>query len=182
MPTTTSIVPDYETLAGTWESPDLEPIPGNVFLTRTFDFDSDGWRVRFSAWADQQRKRRLFDGVAEGRFELQGAWSAVPGALAAIFRFNRRLFTVHTRALAEQLTKSGAGSGPWVPGIQQDVSKTGALFVPSLAASSEEYDLVVFDTGPHGEYDLYLGDRSHEMDTPANRPVKRNPFPVRKVD
>src|SRR5579864_3628042 len=37
-----------------------------TFLTRTFDFDGDAWRVRFSGWADPQRKHRLFDGVAEG--------------------------------------------------------------------------------------------------------------------
>ncbi len=178
--------PDYNNLSGTWESPELEPIPGaegkDIFITRTFDFDGDSWRVRFSGCADQQRKQRLFDGVAEGRFELHGPWTAVPGALAAIFRFDRRLFTAHTRALAQLLTQSGAGSAAWAPGIQQDVSKTGALFIPSLAKSSAEYDLVVFDAGPRGERDLYLGDRAHEMDTPAHRPVKRIPFPIRKVD
>lgn len=183
---TDSAVPNFENLAGTWESPELEPLsPANgerTFLARAFDFDKDAWRVRFSGWADQQRKYRLFDGVAEGHFELVGPWTAVPGAQAAIFHFSRRLFTVHNRALAELLSKSGAGKGSWAPGVQQDVSKTGALFVPSLAASSAEYDLVAFDSGPNGENDLYLGDRSHEMDTPAHRPVKRNPFPVRKVD
>jgi hypothetical protein len=182
----TSAVPNYETLAGTWESPQLEPIPGaegkDVFVTRAFDFDGDAWRVRFSGYADQQRRHRLFDGVAEGRFELDGPWTVVPGAQAAIFRFTRRLFTVHNRALAQMLTDAKAGSEKWAPGIQQDVTKTGALFVPSLAASSAEYDLVTFDAGPHGERDLYLGDRSHEMNTPARRPVKRIPFPVRKVE
>lgn len=181
-----SAVPSYATLAGTWESPELEPLPGTdgnqIFLTRTFDFDGDAWRVRFSGYADQQRRHRLFDGVAEGRFELAGPWSAVPGAQAAIFRFTRRLFTVHNRALAQMLTNAKAGSEKWAPGIQQDVSQTGALFVPTLSAVSAEYDLLAFDTGPHGERDLYLGDRSHEMNTPARRPVKRNPFPVRKVD
>ena|SRR5579864_3816902 len=179
-------VPDYENLSGTWESPELEPLPGpdgsQTFLTRTFDFDGEDWRVRFSGWADAQRRRRLFDGVAEGRFEFDGPWTVIPGAQAAIFRFTRRLFTVHNRALAQMLTNAKAGSEEWAPGIQQDVTKTGALFVPSLAASGAEYDLLVFDTGPHGERDLYLGDRSHEMNTPARRPIKRNPFPVRKVD
>jgi hypothetical protein len=178
--------PNFENLSGTWESPEVEPIPGSegkgTFITRTFDFDGDAWRVRFSGWTDQQRKHRLFDGVAEGHFQLEGPWAAVPGALAAIFHFDRRLFTVHTRALAQQLTKAGAGNGHWAPGIQQDVSKTGALFLPSVAKSSAEYDLLAFDSGPKGERDLYLGDRSHEMSTPANRPVKRIPFPVRKVD
>lgn len=68
----------------------------------------------------------------------------------------QRLFTVHTRTLAQQLTANSAGSGSWAPGIQQDVSKTGALFVPSLAKSSAEYDLLVLDTGAQGERDLYL--------------------------
>ena len=181
-----SAVPDYENLAGTWESAELEPLPGpdgsQTFLTRAFDFDGDAWRVRFSGWADPQRRHRLFDGVAEGHFEFDGPWTVVPGAQAAIFRFTRRLFTVHNRALAQILTHAKAGSGQWAPGIQQDVTKTGALFVPSLAASSAEYDLLAFDTGPQGERDLYLGDRSHEMNTPARRPIKRNPFPVRKVE
>jgi hypothetical protein len=186
LPATAFTLPEYETLAGTWESPELEPIPGaegkGIFITRTFDFDGDSWRVRFSGWVDQQRKHRLFDGVAEGHFQLQGPWTAVPGALAAIFRFDRRLFTVHTRVLAQQLTASGSGNVPWAPGIQQDISKTGALFVPSLAKSSAEYDLLAFDTSPQGERDLYFGDRSHEMNTPDQRPQKRIPYPVRKVD
>lgn len=191
-PTAVSVVPDYKNLAGTWESPELEPVAvqepnghaGNspTYITRAFDFDRDAWRVRFSGWADQQRRYRLFDGVAEGRFQFDGRWASVPGAQAAIFRFSRRLFTVHNRALAQLLTQAKAGIETWAPGIQQDISKTGALFVPSLAASSAEYDLVAFDTGPKGERDLYLGDRSHEMNTAAHRPVKRNPFPVRKVE
>ena len=96
--------------------------------------------------------------------------------------FTRRLFTVHSRGLADLLMRSKEGSGKWAPGVQQEVSQTGALFVPSLAASSAKYDLLAFDRGPHGERDLYLGDPSREMNTPASRPVKRNPFPVRKVD
>lgn len=182
----TSAFPDYGNLAGTWESPELEPLSSpdgsQTFLTRAFDFDGDAWRVRFYGWSDQQRRHRLFDGVAEGQFELAGPWTAVPGAQAAIFRFTRRLFTVHNRALAHLLTQSKAGSKKWAPGIQQDVSHTGALFVPTLSAVSAEYDLLAFDSGPNGERDLYLGDRSQEMNTPARRPVKRNPFPVRKVE
>jgi hypothetical protein len=179
-------LPEYDTLKGTWQSPELEPLAtpdgGQIFLVRAFDFDGDAWRVRFAAWADGERKDRLFDGVGEGRFELGDPWTAVTGSRAAIFRFTRRLFTVHNRTLAQQLTKSGAGSAPWAPGIQQDISHTGALFVPTIAEVGAEYDLVAFDAGPQGERDLYLGDRSHELNTPARRPVKRNPFPVRKVD
>lgn len=184
-PKAVSTSPDYENLAGTWESPELEPLPGadgsQTFLIRAFDFDEDSWRVRFSGWGDQQRRYRLFDGVAEGKFELDGAWSAVPGAQAAIFHFTRRLFTVHNRGLAQLLTQAKAGAQAWAPGIQQDVSKTGALFVPTLAEVSAEYDLLAFANGPNGERDLYLGDRSHEMNSPAHRPTKRNQFPVRRV-
>jgi len=85
--------------------------------------------------------------------------AAVPGAQAAIFRFTRRLFTVHNRALAQLLTQVKARSEKWAPGIQQDVSQTGALFVPTVSAVGAEYDLLAFDTGPQGERDLYLGDR-----------------------
>jgi hypothetical protein len=181
-----SALPDVDSLAGTWESPDVEPLPSpdgmQIFLVRTFDFDGNSWRVRFTGWADAQRQHRLFDGVGEGQFELHEPWTAVPGARAAIFRFSRRLFTVHNRALAALLTKSAAGSGPWAPGIQQDISKSGALFVPTIEEVGAEYDLVAFDSGPRGERDLYLGDRSHELNSPARRPVKRNPFPVRKVE
>ena len=180
------LVPNYENLAGTWESPSLESLPGpdrsSTYLIRAFDFDGEAWRVRFSGWADPQARHRLFDGVAEGRFEFDGPWTAVPGAQAAIFRFARRLFTVHNRRLADLLTRAKAGCEIWAPGVQQDVSHTGALFLPTLAAVSAEYDLLAFDAGPQGERDLYLGERSQEMNTPAGRPVKRNPFPVRKVE
>ena len=185
-PTKSSTLPDYESLTGTWESPELEPISGTdgnqTFLLRAFDFEKNAWRVRFSGWTDPERRHRLFDGVAEGHFQLDGPWSPVPGAQAAVFHFTRRLFTVHSRALAQLLTRAKAGTETWAPGIQQDISKTGALFVPTLAQVSAEYDLLAFDSGPNGDRDLYLGERCHEMNTPARRPVKRNPFPVRKVD
>jgi hypothetical protein len=41
--TSSSPLPDFEVLSGTWESPALEPMPlpdgGQMFLTRAFDFD-----------------------------------------------------------------------------------------------------------------------------------------------
>lgn len=177
----TSQLPDYNTLAGSWESPEIEPAPEGAsgFITRAFDFDQHAWRVRFSAWADAARKIHLFDGVAEGTFELEGPWESVPGARAAVFQFSRRLFTVHNRSLAELLTKNRSGVAVWAPGLQQDVSSTGALFFPSLAASSVEYDLLAFDSAIGN--DLYLGDRSHPMSRPELRPNRRIAFPVRKV-
>jgi hypothetical protein len=183
-------LPDIETLNGTWESPALEPMPregrsdggaSQRFVTRAFDFQDRNWRVRYSGYADQNRRTRLFDGVSEGTFELQDSWEPVPGARAAIFHFSRRLLTVHIPQMAKELNEMKAGNGSWAPGIQQDVSRTGALFVPSLAKSSAEYDLVAFDEGPNGELDLYLGDRSHEMNTPELRPKKRIAFPVRRT-
>src|SRR5262249_14758262 len=65
-----------------------------IFLVRASNFDGDAFRVRFSGWSDQQRRNRLFDGVAEGRFDLVEPWAAVPGPQAAVFHFTRRLFTV----------------------------------------------------------------------------------------
>ncbi len=178
-------LPDIETLKGTWESPELEPMPlpdGNkMFITRTFDFHDQRWRVRFSGYADGNRRVRLFDGVADGTFDLKDAWDPVPGARAAEFHFSRRLFLVHTWQLARQLNESKAGNGEWAPGLQQDVSQTGALFVPTLAQVATEYDLVAFDKGPHGEMDLYLGDRAHEMNEPHLRPKKRAAWPVRRT-
>jgi hypothetical protein len=183
-------LPDIETLNGTWESSVLEPMPregrsdtgaSQRFVTRAFDFQDRNWRVRYCGYADQHRRTRLFDGVSEGTFELTDSWEPVPGARAAIFHFSRRLLTVHTPRLAKELNEMKAGNGNWAPGIQQDVSQTGALFVPSLAKSSAEYDLVAFDKGPNGELDLYLGDRSHELDAPELRPKKRIRFPVRRI-
>jgi hypothetical protein len=183
--TSFNVLPDIETLAGTWESPALEPMPlpggTQLFITRAFDFHDRNWRVRFCGWADAGGRSRLFDGVGEGTYALEDAWAPVAGARAAVFHFSRRLFMPHTAQLARQLTESGAGQGPWAPGIQQDVSLTGALFVPSLAQVGTEYDLVAFDEGPDGALDLYLGDRSHEMNQPGLRPTKRNAFPVRRI-
>jgi hypothetical protein len=180
-------LPDIETLNGTWESPAPEPMPregrsdgaaSQRFVTRAFDFHDQNWRVRYTGYADPDRRLRVFDGVNEGTFELKGPWDPVPDARAAVFHFSRRLLTVHTAWLAKQLSEIKAGNGTWAPGIQQDVSVTGALFVPSLANSSAEYDLVAFEPGPKGALDLYLGDRSHEMNTPELRPKKRIAFLV----
>jgi hypothetical protein len=183
-------LPDIETLNGTWESPAPEPMPregrsdasaSQTFVTRAFDFHDQNWRVRYTGYADPDRRVRVFDGVNEGTFELKDSWDPVPGARAAVFHFSRRLLTVHTPQLAKQLSEIKAGNGTWAPGIQQDVSVTGALFVPSLAKISAEYDLVAFEQRPNGELDLYLGDRSHEMNTPELRPKKRIAFPVRRT-
>lgn len=175
------VLPDYDTLTGTWTSPEPEAIAPAMFIERTFDFDGHRWRVRFSVFTDATRRTRIIDGVGEGMFELADPWSAVEAARAAVFYFSRRLFTVHTRELAAQLTEQKSGVTPWAPGVQQDVSHTGALFMPSLADSAAEYDLVAFATGPGNARDLYLGDRSHPMDSPDHRPTKRNPWPVRMV-
>lgn len=179
-------LPEYRSLEGTWESPRPEPLAladgTQLFITRAFDFEDRTWRVRFSGYADPERRARLFDGVGEGTFELESAWAPVPGARAAVFHFSRRLFAVHTTRLARQLIESREGPGPWAPGIQQDVTDTGVLFVPSLAKVGTEYDLVAFDRGPDGELDLYLGDRSQEMNQPQLRPKKRTAWPVRRTN
>jgi hypothetical protein len=90
--TSSSALPDFDVLCGTWESPvlGLMPLPDGrqMFLTRAFDFDDKKWRVRFSLWSDSDRRLRLFDGVGEGEFELEGSWTAVPGARAAVFHFS----------------------------------------------------------------------------------------------
>jgi hypothetical protein len=180
---------DIKALSGTWESLDLEPIPepvslagtGQIFITRAFDFQDRTWRVRFSAWADKNRRVHLFDGVFGGTFELEDEWAPVPGARAAVFHFSRRLFTVHTPQLARQLSEAGSGDGNWIPGVQQDISRTGALVFPSVTKVGTEYDLVAFEKDPDGETELYLGDRSHEMNAPDRRPKKRIAWPIRRT-
>ena len=93
-PTAVPVVPDYKNLAGTWESPEQEPVAvqepnghaGNSrkYITRAFDFDGDAWRVRFSGWADQQRRYRLFG--SSGKLWI---WASSP-LLTTIFSIARR--------------------------------------------------------------------------------------------
>jgi hypothetical protein len=167
------------TLNGRWTSPQPEPIPNadgsTIYGVRDFTFAPETWRLRFTAYGDADAKHPLFTLRAEGHYTLGDPSVAVPGAREAEFHFARRLFTAHTEPFVELLNGAGAGSAPWTPGVEQDVSITGALFVPSMAQAPIEHDLVAFRDGA-----LFLGDRSGDLS--KARPAALGAYPLARAE
>jgi hypothetical protein len=148
------------TLSGRWISAQPEPIPNadgsTIYGLRDFTFTDETWALRFTAYGDPGTTFPLFVLRAEGRYTLGATSAVVPDAREAEFHFARRLFTAHAEPFVELL--NGAGAGTWVAGVEQDVSATGALFIPSVAQAPVEHDLVAFRDGA-----LFLGERSGDL-------------------
>jgi hypothetical protein len=118
-------------------SPQPEPIPNaddsTIYGLRDFSFSDETWALRFTAYGDPAATFPLFTLRAEGHYSLGEPSAVVPDAREAELHFARRLFTAHAEPFVELLNGAGAGSPPWTSGVEQDVSATGALFIPSLA-------------------------------------------------
>jgi hypothetical protein len=163
------------TLSGRWISVQPEPIPNadgsTMYGVRDFTFTDETWALRFSAYGDPDAAYPLFTLRAEGHYTLGEPSAAVPDAREAEFLFAKRLFTANGEPFVELLNGAGAGSPPWMPGVEQDVSATGALFIPSLAQAPVEHDLVALRDGA-----LFLGDRSGDLS--KTRPTTLGTFPL----
>jgi hypothetical protein len=158
-------------LAGRWTSEAAEPVQNAdgsvIYGTREFTLGEDKWRLTFRAHGDESRTVKLFSLRLEGGYELKGDSSEVPGARHADFHFTARYFTPHAPMFVDMLNNAHAGGGNWQVDVEQDVSRTGALFIPSVAQAHTEYDLLKLDGNK-----LYFGDRSRDLTVPANRPTK----------
>jgi hypothetical protein len=165
-------------LSGRWTSLQPEPIlnadGSMIYGLRDFSFAGETWALRFTAYGDPEATVPIFTLRAEGPYTLGDASAVVPGAREAEFHFARRLFTAHAEAFVALLDSAGAGSPPWVAGVEQDVSATGALFIPSVAQAPVEHDLIAFRDGA-----LFLGERSGDLS--KTRPTALGTHPLSRA-
>jgi hypothetical protein len=162
-------------LIGRWVSPSPEPMPmpdGNtLYNLRDFILTEKAWAMLFTAYGDPGATFKLFTLRIEGTYNLGAASTDVPGARNADFHFAGRYLTANAQPMLDMFKGAKAGDGNWQLGVEQDVSKTGCLFIPSVAQAPVEYDLVRRD----GD-NLFFGDRSADL-TKA-RPKKLIGAPV----
>jgi hypothetical protein len=116
-------------------------------------FDRE-WGIAFTQYADAACQQRLMTAVLHGSYEPTAPSKQVPGAVDVVFRFTRKSLAAYDAALVERLNASACGARRWEIGVEQDVSAKGCLWIESLAACPQEYDLAKIE----GER-LYLGER-----------------------
>jgi hypothetical protein len=158
-------------LAGRWVSESAEPIQNPdgsvIYGHRDFTLGDGTWALIFRVYADERLTAKLFSVCMEGTYELKGNSPVVQDAQQADFLFSARYFTPHVPMFVDLLNSVHAGKGNWQVDVEQDVSQTGALFIPSVAQASTEYDLLKLDNNK-----LFFGDRSQDLSIPANRPTQ----------
>jgi hypothetical protein len=164
-------------ITGRWISAAAEPIhnpDGSVIYgQREFMLGDREWTLRFTAYGDEQTSVKLFTLRAEGSYTLGDESPDVAAARQADFHFAKRYLTAHIPAFVELFTASSADGSPWQIDEERDVSRDGCAFIPSVAASPTEYDLVKLDGAQ-----LYFGDRSQDLSDPANRPRRLTEQPL----
>jgi hypothetical protein len=147
-------------LIGRWASPAPETIrnaDGSVIYgQREFVFTEKAWALHFQAFGDAAATFQLFGLRLEGTYTLGGPSAAVPSAQEAEFFFTGRHVTAYAPML--DMFKNVTTGIEWQAGVEQDVSATGALFIPSVANAPVEHDLVQLENGQ-----LRLGDRSGDL-------------------
>ncbi len=162
-------------LLGRWVSPQLETIPtadGNVMYgLRDFILTEKAWAIRFTAYGDAAGTFKLFTLRVEGTYELGVPALVIPEARYADFHFTARYMTAYAPMFIELFNQVRAGTDAWQVDVEQDVSETGAVFIPSVAAAPVEYDLLKLD----GDQ-LWFGDRTPDLT--LNRAVQLNAYPV----
>lgn len=165
------------TWLGHWVSSEAEPITNPdgsiIYSRRDFHFENKIWKLIFTAWGDKDLHYKLFTLRIEGEYELRGNSQVVPEAHQADFHFYRRYFTVHAQPLLDGLKGVTGEKGAWALDQEQEITRTGALFIPPLSPGHTEFDLLKLE----GEK-LFLGDRSQDLTVPENRPKKLIAFPL----
>jgi hypothetical protein len=116
-------------------------------------FDRE-WGIAFTQYADAACQQRMMTAVLHGTYEPTAPSKQVPGAVDMVFRFARKSLVAYDPALIERLNAGGCGVRPWEIAVEQDVTAKGCLWIDSLAACPQEYDLAKIE----GER-LYLGER-----------------------
>jgi hypothetical protein len=168
--------PLADALVGTWRSPGCEASQPDapVSLKRVFEADHSTWRVKVTFYSGSKCATALFGVAVDGTYSLGAASSTVEGAMEGTFHYSRKTAWALSEEGASRLAAAKCGSGPWRPGLEQDVSATGCLAFPPIAESClQEFDLVSIANGS-----LRFGSRRPEMCRPAGRPTTLSANPL----
>lgn len=120
-----------------------------------FVFLGREWAIELMQFADETCTTPSLRAFFSGAYRITGPSSAASDAHEATFEFAVRRLTLYSDALVAQANAGRCGTGRWTRGVEQDVSKTGCLWVPTIAACPQEYDLVKVDENRR----LLLGNR-----------------------
>jgi Adenomatosis polyposis coli down-regulated 1 len=157
--------PLQKQIKGTWVSAAAEDLGNGTFGTRYFKLKKDQWEIRFTLYLDAAAQQPVFTFRAVGSYDVQGPSKVVAGASNAVFHFSKKYLTLETDDAALLQNFGFAGLG-FVKGNEQDISASGASFLPSVAAYGQEYDLLKLDQGQ-----LFFGMRSNDMSSEDKRPT-----------
>jgi hypothetical protein len=118
-----------------------------VFLDRE-------WALEFTQYSDAGCTTPALRAFFQGRYRIPGPSSLVPGAHYADFGFSTKRLTLYDNNLLAQANRGGCGARSWTRGREQDVSATGCLWVVSVSACPQEFDLLKLEDDR-----LFLGER-----------------------
>jgi hypothetical protein len=145
------------------------------YLVRSFLFEGDRWSIDFTVYDDAAAQSPLFSGRNSGQFIVDSNPEGQESL--AQFLFASRSLTADSQAIAEALTASGCGDGPWAVGTSQDITSKGcrAFRVYPRGECDREYDRVLRD----GDR-LFLGARPNDgnLCTPDRRPSRVSDDPL----
>lgn len=126
--------------------------------------------TRYTFFADDRCRIGLFTFQLEGRSRTRGT-ASVPGAVAVDVHFDRVLLTVHAYEALPQV--AACGSKRWQVGVQQDVTRTGCLFIKPRRSCGIDHDILAID-----EERMVPGFRTADMCRPEGRPARLQTAPA----
>lgn len=172
-----------QTLVGFWEHDPCvvtQGAAGKATSSRaTFAFFDREWGLSFTQYSDGECHDKILTATFHGTYDLTGPSEGLPDVTEATFRFAYKGMILYDPAVIRQVNESGrCGTGAWIQGRERDIGATGCLWVESIAACPQEYDLVqVKDKA------LFLGERpaqGRNICDPSRRPPRLRTVPLIK--
>jgi hypothetical protein len=166
-------------LAGFWEHERCQVVERDGTRTGSrsvFSFFEREWGIAYTQYADEDCRIKVLTAVLSGVYESSGPSGRLPDATDVTFRFSRKALTVYDLRLLDTLNRDACGKRRWRLGVEQDVTSTGCLWIESVAACPQEYDLVNIDDGR-----LFLGERpaaGSNMCAASRRPERLRTVPL----
>jgi hypothetical protein len=153
-------------LTGFWEHERCQVV-ARTGSRSVFSFFEREWGIAHTQYADAECHIKVMTAVLSGTYESTGPSGHLPGATE---------LTVYDQRLLDTLNRDACGDRRWQRGVEQDVTATGCLWIESLTACPQEYDLVTLDEGR-----LFLGERpptGRNMCTASRRPERLRAVPL----
>lgn len=135
-------------MMGIWQSERCDVQERNATRTSSrsvFVFLESEWALEFTQYSDAACTMPALRAYFQGRYRITRPSSLVPGAHEATFGFSSKRLALYGEGLLAQANGGACGARTWTRGREEDVSSTGCLWVVSVPACREEFDLVKVD-------------------------------------